>query len=51
LGFAELSRNSKVVIDPKSGHHIALDNPELVVDTIRHVVEAARHGRKVARVD
>jgi pimeloyl-ACP methyl ester carboxylesterase len=51
LGFADLSRNSKVVIDPKSGHHIALDNPELVVDTIRRVVEAARHGRKVARVD
>ena len=49
LGFADLSRNSKVVIDPKSGHHVALENPELVVDTIREVVEAARHGRKLER--
>jgi pimeloyl-ACP methyl ester carboxylesterase len=49
LGFADLSRNSKVVIDPKSGHHVALENPELVVDTIRQVVEAARHGGKLER--
>jgi pimeloyl-ACP methyl ester carboxylesterase len=49
LGFADLSRNSKVVIDPRSGHHVALENPELVVDSIRQVVEAARHGGKLER--
>ena len=49
LGFADLSRNSKVVIDPKSGHHVALEDPDLVVDTIRQVVEAARHGGKLER--
>ena len=38
-----LSRNSKVVIDPKSRHEIHLDHPELVVNAIREVVEAARH--------
>ncbi len=48
-GFADLSRNSKVVIDPKSGHHIALEDPDLVVGTIREVVEAARHGRRLER--
>jgi hypothetical protein len=49
LGFADLSRNSKVVIDPKSGHHVALEDAELVVDTVRQVVEAARHGGKLER--
>lgn len=49
LGFADLSRNSRVVIDPKSGHHLAIENPALVVDTIRQVVEAARHGGKLER--
>lgn len=49
LGFAGLSRNSTVVIDPKSGHHVALEDPELVIDIIRQVVEAARHGRKLDR--
>jgi pimeloyl-ACP methyl ester carboxylesterase len=47
LGFAGLSRNSTVVVDPKSGHHIPLEDPELVVGTIRRVVEAARHGGKL----
>ena len=50
LGFADLSRNSRVVIDPKSGHHVALENPELVVDAIRQVVEAARKGGKLERL-
>jgi pimeloyl-ACP methyl ester carboxylesterase len=51
LGMASLSRNSKVIVDPKSGHHIQLDNPELVIASIREVVEAARrHAKLKARV-
>ena len=51
LGFADLSRNSKVIVDPKSGHHIQLDNPGLVIDSIREVIEAARRrGKLKARV-
>jgi pimeloyl-ACP methyl ester carboxylesterase len=45
--FGRLSRNSKVVVDPASGHHIPLDNPELVVTAIRDVVEAASHHTKL----
>jgi pimeloyl-ACP methyl ester carboxylesterase len=39
---ARLSRNSQFILDPQSGHHIQLDHPELVIDAIRRVVEAAR---------
>jgi pimeloyl-ACP methyl ester carboxylesterase len=40
---ASLSSNSKFVVDPKSAHHIHLDDPALVIDSIREVVEAVRH--------
>jgi pimeloyl-ACP methyl ester carboxylesterase len=46
--FARLSRNSRVKVDPLSGHHIQLDNPDLVVEAIRQVVEAVRHRTKLA---
>jgi pimeloyl-ACP methyl ester carboxylesterase len=36
--MALLSRNSKQVIATHSGHHIQLDEPELVIQTIRDVV-------------
>jgi pimeloyl-ACP methyl ester carboxylesterase len=36
--MALLSRNSKQVIATHSGHHIQLDEPELVIQTIRGVV-------------
>ena len=45
--LANLSKNSKVVIADKSGHHIQLDQPELVVGAIRQVVESVRSGRKL----
>ena len=45
--FGRLSRNSKVVVDPMSGHHIQLDNPDLVITAIREVVEAASHHTKL----
>ena len=36
-----LSQNSKQVIAETSGHHIQLDAPELVIDSISRVVDAA----------
>jgi len=45
--FGRLSRNSKVVVDPASGHHIQLDNPTLVITAIRDVVEATAHHTKL----
>jgi pimeloyl-ACP methyl ester carboxylesterase len=46
-GFATLSRNGKVILAAKSGHHVQLDEPELVVGAIREVVEAVRHHLKL----
>ena len=37
-----LSRSGKQVIAPRSGHHIPLDEPELVAAAIRDVLAAAR---------
>lgn len=36
------SSNSKQIIAEKSGHHIQADQPELVIDAIRQVVETVR---------
>ena len=38
---AQSSRGKRVVAE-KSGHYIQLEQPELVLDAIREVVEAAR---------
>ena len=38
------SSNGKRIVAEKSGHYIQLDQPELVIDVIREVVEAARTG-------
>lgn len=40
--LAGLSRNSMLIRAEKSGHHIQLDQPDLVVSAIRRVVEAVR---------
>lgn len=40
--LAALSRKGEQVIAKNSGHHIQLDEPELVIATIRRVVAAAR---------
>jgi len=42
-----LSRYSKQIIAQKSGHHIQLDEPELVTDAIRQVVDATRGRAKL----
>jgi pimeloyl-ACP methyl ester carboxylesterase len=39
---AALSSNGKQVIAEQSGHYIQLDQPDLVIDAIREVVETAR---------
>jgi hypothetical protein len=42
MELANLSTNRKVIIAEKSGHHIQLDEPQLVVDAIRRVIESVR---------
>jgi len=43
--LAAQSSNGKRIVAEKSGHYIQLDQPGLVIDAIREVVEAARAGR------
>ena len=40
-----ISRNSKLVRDPSSGHHTHVDNPKLVANAIEEAVTAAMKGR------
>jgi hypothetical protein len=40
--LATMSRNGKHVIAARSGHHIQINEPELVTTTIREVLRAAR---------
>ena len=47
MDLIQLSRNSKLLVDDKSGHHIQLDDPETVVVAIREVIEAARKHTKL----
>ena len=42
--LAQLSRNSKFILDPSSGHAIHNDNPQLVARAIEEVLEAASKG-------
>lgn len=48
LDFMNLSRNSKLILAEKSGHHIQLDEPEVVISAIRAVVESARRHTKLS---
>jgi pimeloyl-ACP methyl ester carboxylesterase len=48
LDFTNLSRNSKLIVAEKSGHHIQLDEPQVVIDAIRAVVHAAKQNTKIA---
>ncbi|HUK32044.1 MAG TPA: alpha/beta hydrolase, partial [Candidatus Acidoferrum sp.] len=45
--FANLSTNSKVIMDEKSGHHIHLDDPGTVVSAIRSICDAAQHHTRL----
>ena len=48
MGLVLLSRNSKLVRDPSSGHSMHVDNPQLVARAIEEVVEAASKGTRLA---
>lgn len=39
-GLTTLSRNSKFILDPKSGHSIQNDNPEIVAQSIQMVIDS-----------
>lgn len=47
VDLGNLSQNSKVIISEKSGHHIQLDEPDLVVSAIRQVVDSVRNQTKL----
>lgn len=47
MGLVMLSKNSRLVRDPTSGHNIQNDNPQLVARAIEEVVEAAVKGIKL----
>ncbi len=40
--MAATSRNGKLIVATRSGHHVQLDEPELVVKAIRDTLAAAR---------
>jgi hypothetical protein len=44
--LAKLVPNEKQVINTNSGHEIHKEQPQLVIDAIRDVVEAVRSGRR-----
>jgi pimeloyl-ACP methyl ester carboxylesterase len=46
-GLTDLSENSELVVAKTSPHYIQFDRPELVVDAIHEVVDAARDGGQV----
>jgi pimeloyl-ACP methyl ester carboxylesterase len=48
--MASLSRNSRLVVDEESSHHIQWDKPSLVVQSIRDVFDSAKkHSALEAR--
>ncbi len=48
LDLAQLSGNSKFVLDSLSGHHMETDNPTLVARAIEEVLKAASKGTRLA---
>ena len=47
MDLAHLSRNSKFVRDPDSGHNLHIDNPQLVVRAIEEVIGAVTNHSKL----
>ncbi len=45
--FTKLSRNSRLIVAENSGHHIQLDEPEVVINAIQQVVDAVQRGAKL----
>ncbi|MBA2525629.1 MAG: alpha/beta hydrolase [Pyrinomonadaceae bacterium] len=48
VGLTNLSRNGKLIVAEKSGHHIQLDEPYVVTDAVRLVVNALRRHTRLA---
>jgi len=51
LDLSTLSLNSKAIVDKKARHEIHLDDPELVIEAIRQVVDAARQGSRLRELE
>jgi pimeloyl-ACP methyl ester carboxylesterase len=47
VDLSRLSRNSRFILDPTSGHAIHIDNPQLVARAIEEVVNAATTGAQL----
>lgn len=47
MKLANLSSDSQLLVAENSGHGIQIDQPELVVDTIRQMVETVRKGSRL----
>jgi pimeloyl-ACP methyl ester carboxylesterase len=45
--LTQRSENAKQIIAEESGHNIQQDDPDLVIDAIRQVVDAARNGSSI----
>jgi len=50
LDFTKLSHNSKVIVAENSGHHIQLDEPQVVIDAIRMLTNAVKQKRRLEAV-
>jgi pimeloyl-ACP methyl ester carboxylesterase len=48
VGLANLSRNSKLIVAERSGHHIQLDEPHVITGAVRLVVGAVRRRTGLA---
>lgn len=46
--FLILSRNSKQIVDKKSGHSIQLEDPDLVADQIKILIEVTKGQKKLS---
>jgi len=47
IEFTKLSRNSKLIVAEKSGHHIQLDEPDVVTSAIQQVIDAVQRHAKL----
>ena len=47
LDLISLSHNSKVIVAENSGHHIQLDEPQVVTEAVRLVVDSVRRHTKL----
>jgi hypothetical protein len=45
-GLAKLVPNAKHITNTNSGHEIHKEQPQIVIDAIREIVEAVRSGRR-----